>query len=214
MNGWCWNRDNNVAIGWVHNRNAWVMNSFYLATGLGTTQNFLGCMAPTSQSIELSGFQGGADYFVTWFPTRMNSTVYPPDMVVTSSANGTISLNLTGHFGGIQNNYLDTLRSDYAFLIGPWPIVKSMATAQEHVPEVGWDFHLYPNPAREELFLQLPDDTPKEITVWDVWGRVAVRYQNITTPLFHLTTTQFAKGAYWVRVSDGEHWKVKKLIIH
>jgi hypothetical protein len=50
--------------------------------------------------------------------------------------------------------------------------------------------------------------------VWDVSGRVAIRYQNVTASLFHLTMTQFTKGAYWVRVSDGERWKVKKLIIH
>jgi hypothetical protein len=134
---------------------------------------------------------------------------------VTSSANGTISLNLTGHFGGIQNNYLDTLRSDYAFLIAPWPIVKSLTTTQESVSEVsGWDFHLYPNPARDELFLRLPDDTPKDITLHDLAGRQIHTRSSVSGPLQRLPVGQLAKGAYYIRVSDGVNSKVKKLIIH
>jgi hypothetical protein len=87
------------------------MSNFYLTS---SDQNLLGCMAPISQSIELSGFQGGTDYYVTWFPTRMNSTVLP-DGYVDDSGSGTVILDLsTAPLGGTINNYLDTLHADYA----------------------------------------------------------------------------------------------------
>jgi hypothetical protein len=216
MNGWCWNRDNNVAIGWVHNRNAWVMNSYYL-TSASQYQNFLGCDPPSGQSIALTGFEPEADYYVTWFPTWMNSTVHPPGMQVTSNATGIITLDLTDQFGGTYSNYLDTLRADYAFIITPEPFVKSLPLppmAEEPPMENGWDFIMYPNPARDELFLRLPDDTPKDITLHDLAGRQIHVRSSVTGVVVHLPVGQLAKGVYYVRVSDGSNSTTKKLVIY
>lgn len=202
-----------VAIGWVHNRNAWVMNNFYFRSN---QQNFLGCAAPITQILSLSGFEPATKFHVGWLSTRMNSTVHPPDTVVTSDANGMISLDLTGHFGGFYDNYLDTLRSDYAFLIATSPIVKRRDVTPDsaHVEAPGWDFRLYPNPAREELFLRFTDDTSKDITVFDVAGRLVASRMNITATTYHLSLGSLSQGIYWLRISDGVNLRTKKLIIH
>ncbi|MBK8499976.1 MAG: DUF5060 domain-containing protein [Flavobacteriales bacterium] len=68
-----------MAIGWVHNRNAWTMNNYYLASG--QFQNFLGCDPPDTQpqQIAITQLLGGNDYYTHWFPTRMSTNVCPSD---------------------------------------------------------------------------------------------------------------------------------------
>ncbi|MBK6343489.1 MAG: T9SS type A sorting domain-containing protein [Flavobacteriales bacterium] len=214
------NEENNTAIGWVHNRNAWVMNSFYFKKVM---QNMLGCTAPDPEysSITLLGFDPALEYYVTWFPTRPNSTELPPDsedpIADADNDPSTITLNLTGEFGSAIDNYLDTLRSDFAFIITPEPFVKSLRRPIEHeeAPMVDeWDFSLFPNPTRSVLFLRLPAGTTKEITLHDVAGKVVMRQTNVGSSFHQLAIGQLAMGAYWVRVNDGTNSKIKKLIIY
>ncbi|MCW5899478.1 MAG: T9SS type A sorting domain-containing protein [Flavobacteriales bacterium] len=88
--------------------------------------------------------------------------------------------------------------------------------SDDEVPpvEAGWDYTLYPNPTRDALFLRFVDDAPKDITVLDVAGRRVASQTNVTATTHYLPLGQLAKGAYWVRVTDGENMKAKKLIIH
>ncbi|MBK8499977.1 MAG: T9SS type A sorting domain-containing protein [Flavobacteriales bacterium] len=115
-----------------------------------------------------------------------------------------------------MNNYLDTLHTDYAFIISPFPDVKSMPLTPLEDVHIGsdWDFGLYPNPTRGELFVRLPDDVPKEIVTQDLSGRHIQAWSSVRGPLQHLPIEGFAQGVYWVRVSDGTNSKAKKLIIH
>lgn len=209
--------DWSTAIGWVHNRNASVAKSFYVKSGIDN-ENFLGCTAPASASIMLSGFFSSHPHYITWFPTRTGATDLPPDTDETplmSTANGDLMIDLSGHFNGIADNYLDTLRSDYAFVITPQPFVKSLPPSDVGLePLVGWDFALYPNPASDMLTLRFSDESTKEVTLLDVSGRRVARYSNVTTPLFQMPASQFVKGAYWVLVETGENRKTRKLIIH
>ena len=64
-----------------------------------------------------------------------------------------------------------------------------------------------------ELFIRLPDETPKEIALFDMAGRRLHAWSNMAGPIQRLPTGQLAKGGYYVRVSDGTISKVKKLII-
>ena len=212
--------DQNLAIGWVHNRYAKTMNNYYLHSAL---QNFLGCTPPTpSSSITLTGFAPYTDFYVTWFPTRMNSTVLPQptpsDEPLQSNASGHLTINFEpGQFGGIVNNYMDTLRTDYAFIISPEPFFKSRQVTPE--PEStsaksDWDFALFPNPTRDELFLKLPDDAPKDIVLYDISGRQIQIWGSITGPAFQVDIGQFAKGMYSLRVFSGSSSRTKKLILH
>ena len=123
-----------VAIGWVHNRNAWTMNNFYLSSSVN---NFLGCSPPNVEPIALGVFnEPQSPVYVTWFPTRMNSTVVPATTLEIVSSSGTITLDLTDQFGGTENNYLDTLRSDYAFIITPVPFTKSLRLPLERISKI------------------------------------------------------------------------------
>lgn len=210
--------DQSTAIGWVHNRNASVAKSFYVMSGAGN-ENFLGCTAPDMASLTLRGFFPLHAHYVTWFPTRIGATDLPPDSefpnTLQSDANGDIVINLDGEFNGLANNYLDTLHSDYAFVITPGPFVKSL-TPDAVQAESGqdWDFILYPNPTRDGVWLRLKDDSPRTIEVFDALGRSIVSHMNITDATHYLDMTKAAKGLYWVRVSSGESFRTKILLFH
>ncbi|MBP6698317.1 MAG: T9SS type A sorting domain-containing protein [Flavobacteriales bacterium] len=191
------------------------MNNFYLKSAAGL-QNFLGCTAPSDQSIALTGFEPNTEYNITWFPTHTNTTVCPDDTAQTTDGAGTLVLVLaTEPFGSTIPYYLDTLHSDYAFIITIAPFVKSMAYISDTARTNGeWDFTLYPNPAQGSVFLRFEDDSPKTVTLLDVTGRALIHHYGVTAIVHHLALGYLAKGAYWVRVGFGVNSKVKKLIIN
>ncbi len=207
------NESGTMAIGWVHNLSAWTMNNYYLSSGL---QNFLGCTSPTTDTVSLPGFAQDHDLYITYFPTPMNASV-PPNDPITSTSTGRALLDLSDDpLNGIANNYLDTLHSDYAFIIAPYPVSRSM-----FVPNVvdlssavlDWDFSIYPNPASDELFVRLPDSTPKDIVLYDLTGRRVHSWSSMSGPIRLRLIGNLAKGAYCVQVSDATTTKVKRLII-
>jgi hypothetical protein len=209
--------ENTIAIGWVHNRKASVMNNFYLAN-TDTTQNFLGCRAPSDTSLTLTGFLPETSYHITWFPTWVNSTIHPVDTVWTTDNEGRLLLDLsTALFGDTITNFyfMDTLRADYAFIITPGPFEKSLVLDEDE-PLIGkdWDYKLYPNPTRDVFYLHLPDDAPKDITILDLSGRQVQVLSKATGPTLSFPVAHLAKGVYHVRVTDGLNTKTKKLIIH
>lgn len=209
--------DSAMALGWIHNRNAWVMNNFYFKTA-APLENYYGCIATNTDTISLHGFIPNTDYHITWFPTWVNSEVQPLDTVWPSTATGDLLLDLsTAPFGDTISHFLDTLHADYAFIISPEPFAKSFrptAYTNDADIESAWDFLLFPNPASDAFFLRLPDDTTNEVVVLDVAGRIVLRRANWSGRLLRLPTSGIAMGAYWVRVRNGMNEKTKKLIIH
>lgn len=202
-----------LAIGWVHNRNAWIMNSYYLNSSL---HNFLGCSAPDSTSITLTGFAPDTPLYITWFPTWMDTAAHPPALFDTTSSTGSLKLDLTGHLGGTAGNYLDTLRNDYAFIVTPSFFEKRMPPRMpttEYSVEIGWDFELFPNPVRETLFMRFSDDNDKDLIILDMAGREVISQENIRVVVHSIPAGHLAKGIYNVRVTDGHNSKNKKLII-
>ena len=208
------NAGGTMAIGWVHNLNAWTMNNFYLASSL---HNFLGCASPQADSVILPGFAQDHDFFITWFPTRMNGTVLPTQ-AMTSSGDGEVTLDISQDpLNGIANNYLDTLHSDYAFIIAPYPVVRSMIGFDESditTAKGVWDFGMFPNPAGDELFISLPNDLPKHIVIEDLTGRQVRVWNNLTGTTHRLSIGQLARGAYHMRISDGTYSRLKKFIVN
>ena len=208
--------DSTVAIGWVHNRNAWVKNYHYVRNS-SSTQNFLGCTSPADTSIVLPGFLDSTEYHITWFPTWLGSTVVPLDTVWTSTGTGELLLDLsTAPLGDTIAYFLDTLHSDYAFIITVDPFVKSgrrgSDTSAETVSDE-WDFSLFPNPARSEVFLKLPHGLPKEIVLLDAMGRQIRSWSGVSTKVLSVNLSELSSGAYAIRVSDGQHARTKKLMI-
>ncbi len=202
-----------VAIGWVRNRNSSIFNSYYLTSA---EQQFFSCDPPnaTSDGFYLTGFVPG-EYHVSWFPTRWNSNVHPPDAEVsTLFSSSLLYLDMEDQFGGIDNDYLDTLRGDYAFIITPGPFAKSRRPDAVDVDvSLEWDFMVYPNPSREGFTLRFEDDAPKEVTILDLSGRLMAQKASVTATSLQFPELRLAQGAYWVRVKDGVHHGTRKLII-
>lgn len=133
------------------------------------------------------------------------------------AAKGANRMSSSHAFNGVLNNFIDTLRSDYAFIITPQPFVKSLVLVDE--PEdaptdIGWDFMVYPNPTRSEFTLRFQDDSPKDIAIMDLTGRLVARYASVTGALVQFPHLRLSQGAYWVRASDGQRAKAKQLIIY
>lgn len=207
--------DDSLAIGWVHNRNAWVKNSYYFRSNTNS-QNFLDCSAPNTQIVSLTGFRPSTEYFISWFPTRMNTIVTPSDTALYSLANGDLLLDLSSApLGGTLNNYLDTLHADYAFIITAEPFVKNRRPSITAEPLTDdWDFHIYPNPAHSAVQIELPDGNPVVITLYDAVGRKLMNTIGIQASIYTLNLAPLARGAYWIQITDGLDTKTKKLIIH
>ncbi len=139
---------------------------------------------------------------------------------MTSTLTGLVTLDLTNTtfaFGGTANNYLDTLHTDYAFIIAPEMIMRSMIAheAEDTVAvKTDWEFGLYPNPTNDAVTLSLPtDNVPRDVVLFDMAGKRVFSRMNVTTRLLGVTTTGLGKGTYGVRVSDAESAKVKVLVI-
>lgn len=73
---------------------------------------------------------------------------------------------------------------------------------------------MYPNPAREELILNLPNDQPMSIFLYDLQGRQVMAWRNVKGTIHTLQIDPVAKGAYWVTVVVADGRRTKKLIIH
>lgn len=205
---------NSTVIGWVHNRHAWLMNSYYLSS---VKHNMLGCEPPSTQSITISNLAPGTDYYITWFPTHTN-TVIAPTYAVDGSQTGAVTLDLsTAPLGGHVNNYIDTLHTDYAFIITPEPFVKSgdaHVEPEAAVIEEPWDIAIYPNPATDIVQVESVDDLLVEISVLDLTGRVITTRSQLNAARVQLDVNGLAKGPYWIRVSQGSESRTKKLILN
>lgn len=200
-----------LAIGWVHNLNAYWGNSWYVKSQF---QNMLGCDSPDAQSITLPGFAAGEDYFITYIPTWMNDTVCPVNDTITWQT-GNVVLDLSSApLHGQVGSFLDTLHSDYAFVVATVPFVKNRhLTAAPIAAHAGWDFGVYPNPAADEVYVSLPDDKPRDITLLDLLGRQVRVWRSMKGPTLALPLSQLATGTYWIRASDGASNRTKKLIV-
>ncbi|MBL7940673.1 MAG: T9SS type A sorting domain-containing protein [Flavobacteriales bacterium] len=158
---------------------------------------------------------------MTWFPTRTDSPVLPPatpsDDPLQSNGSGQLTIDFElGQFGGILNNYMDTLSTDYAFIISPEPFFKSRQNTPElesALAKPDWSFALFPNPASEQLYILLPDDRPVDVELLDLSGRRASVWSGLTGTSLVFPVDALAKGAYWVRVTDGAQNRVRKLIL-
>jgi len=204
------------AVGWVHNLSAWEMNSYYLGS-LGTAQNFLGCVTPNAQAITLPGFQQDEELHLTWFPTRMNAPV-PPDATVTANAYGEVALDFSAlQMNGIANNYIDTLHSDYAFVLSPQPVLRRADVPNEQAvqPSTTWDFTMFPNPATDVLHVQMQANVvANELVLFDLNGKRVLQRSGPIAPSMDIPTGHLSKGSYAVMVTAGVNTKIRILIIN
>lgn len=210
------NSTNNAAIGWLHNGEAAPTRNYYVKRAYN---NFLGCSTPSATELELDGFAPGQDYFIYWFPTRLNTTA--ADLPIDQEdldGNGSVTLDLSSRpLGGVLNYHIDTLHADYAFIISPEPLVKRRGgiLTEENTTKVPatWDFSLYPNPAHAEAWLHFDNDKPKDIQVLDATGRLLYITRSITAFSVVIDLRKLARGLVTVRVSEDNKVGYKKLLI-
>lgn len=200
-----------LAIGWVHNLNAYWENAYYLTHD---DHNFLGCAAPYVDWHTLQGFAPGLDYHVTWFPTRMNTSIRPTDQL-DDDGNSAITLDLsTAPFGGTFSNYLDTLHTDYAFIVSTTPVTRSLInTSPTDMDSSDRILDVYPNPTTSELFVRLQDDDPMTLTLFDPAGRNVRSWQGVRGPVARVQLDQLAKGTYCLRIASDATYKTARVII-
>lgn len=218
------NSAQNIAVGWVHNINAYWRNAVYFTSGI---QNYMDCTTPSATSITLPGFLQNETLYTSFFPTRLNSTEVPMDDtdgdetdgagnftldLISNPFNGTFPLSATA----THRNHLDTLHSDYAFIIAPTLIKSLQPPMPEETPLTTYstEFLLYPNPARDHVFILAQTSSPKRISIADVSGRAVLQHPTVTDQLTVISTVNLARGVYWVSIEQGEHRSVQKLIIH
>ena len=207
--------DKEVAMGWVHNMNAYWKNNYYYQLGV---EHFLACEPPTANTIALPGFLEDEDYYITYYPTRAGSTVQPRDTVHLAGNGSTITLHINdpveAAFGGVANNVLDTLRSDYAFVISTTRTKsRPPSSAVDEVPNAT-DFILYPNPASTEVYIEFNDDQVRDVLILDPIGRRVRSWSSLTGGKLRLPIETLAQGTFYVQVSDLHGRRVKKLLIH
>jgi hypothetical protein len=89
-----------------------------------------------------------------------------------------------------------------------------MGTRTVH-PEEQIQMELYPNPVRDQLFIQLPDEWPSgfRIDVLDPLGRMVIHQDK----QHHFTTTEvdvshLATGMYFVRITAPGNYAAQKRV--
>lgn len=78
------------------------------------------------------------------------------------------------------------------------------------------DLSIYPNPARDELWIQLPEKTPMaatQIELFSPTGSLLIRIKP-EERIFKVATSHFPDGLYLLRLWDGEKWLVSKVLVH
>jgi len=218
------NASEDLAVGWVHNQRAYWNDAYYISN---TTQRYMECDDPGSQEIAIPGFAPGTPLKISYFPTWVDQVDVPIDEVnnVSSDANGFVTLHLqSSALNGTYplslaapfKNHVDTLHADYAFIVAT-DLIKSLRPSgapDTLLVDAGWDFAIYPNPTRGELQIRLPEGVPKDIAVLDLAGRMITSWSSVADKVKFLQLGNVAKGAYWIRVSDGRYTRTKKLLIH
>ncbi|WP_155207651.1 T9SS type A sorting domain-containing protein [Xanthovirga aplysinae] len=73
------------------------------------------------------------------------------------------------------------------------------------------DLRLYPNPAKQELNVQLKEKTIKELKVFDLNGELLQKM--IQSNKAELNLKGFANGFYSIRIETGNEVIVRKIVI-
>jgi hypothetical protein len=73
---------------------------------------------------------------------------------------------------------------------------------------------IYPNPTRDELFVELltSKNAEAKVTIFDLTGRI-IRIEKTNAQVIRIYTPQYARGIYFVRVEQEGRFLTKKIVI-
>jgi len=76
----------------------------------------------------------------------------------------------------------------------------------------GTDFHIYPNPAGEKVYLTWDNAAHRQITVTDLHGKTYLQ-QQVDAQRWQLDVSRWKKGIYILQITEGDQVTVEKLIV-
>lgn len=107
----------------------------------------------------------------------------------------------------------------YTYVNGNWNTVASArilfkATVGLKNVNAEKNLVLYPNPANDKVFIELPGNTLKSVTLFDFSGKAfQVDLTTAGPSRYTFETEGLASGLYWVKVSQGELNYTQKLMV-
>lgn len=107
----------------------------------------------------------------------------------------------------------------YYYANGQWNTVASgrilfKSTVGLRNLSAGKEMTLYPNPAADKVFIELPDVKANQATLIDISGKAfQVELMALGNARYAFETRDFAKGLYWVKIGEGELSYTQKLMI-
>ena len=104
------------------------------------------------------------------------------------------------------------MRLIYFLLLLAIPLTASSQHLQDSLPvNAEQGFKLYPNPAyTDEVFIKTPQLANKEITIYDVFGKVVLREKLRTSTL---NISKLVPGVYLLQVVVNDRSTTRKLIV-
>lgn len=125
-----------------------------------------------------------------------------------------------GHVPHVDNAaYYDTTRSIASNFLGsmvcpsiPLDCEYREITLSQEEETLESSFNFYPNPANENITIELPKQSRGNIRVLDMQGRV-VWEENVQHPVFQIGTTDWQNGTYVIEWTENERIYSKQLIL-
>ncbi len=86
-------------------------------------------------------------------------------------------------------------------------------TTQVDEPISSIDFEVFPNPSAGEVTVKLPDLNGYDIIVMNLQGKIVLQEKQVTQH-FNFDATSLESGVYFIQVSSGNDYNIKKLTIN
>ncbi|MET4107515.1 alpha-amylase family glycosyl hydrolase [Hymenobacter sp. UYP22] len=133
--------------------------------------------------------------------------VYQATELLTGQAAGTVTLDDQGGFSSWAPN-LATLGSNQTWVLQlvPTQITATAGANAAFAPQ------LYPNPAAQQVTLELPSTTPAQLLVYTVQGQL-VRTIPLNGRRHTLDTSAWPNGTYLLRIQSGTAVAVQRLVV-
>lgn len=157
--------------------------------------------------------KNGVDYY-PWKLQGMQNMTQPPtnnstndvdnfERVDIQNPSGTYTVSIT-HKGTLTNG-----SQNYTLIVtGP-----SLSLGVDDITNQQNSFTIYPNPVKNTLSLKLKDNLENtEITIYDMVGGQIIRQQFGDSNAININVSSLQKGAYIVRVKQGERISTEKFI--
>ncbi|NNL91412.1 MAG: T9SS type A sorting domain-containing protein, partial [Saprospiraceae bacterium] len=175
----------------------------YLGDYAGQTINLSTGIGDVSQALDICDFGLGDDIArVLSGEITINHDAYITVLVDGSVCGGYTSWNLNIDCSG--NNSLNKLSE-----------VELESFAQKEIQfNIDFDFNIYPNPASNEVVVQISDNhIPVDVSIKDITGKTTFIKNNIQVAEYRIDVQTMPQGIYFVHVKGRNQELVKKLMI-